>query len=251
MELGKELVSKLYTKEVFSFTLFGYRVSVTDSVVVMWIVMAVLIILSAIFTKRMKLVPEGKQNVVEAIVEGINSFTKSIIGHHWSFFAPYIGTVFLFLVISNTISIFSIIPEWEQLYEITHWEFFEHLPPVTIKPPTKDLNVTAAMAFMSVAMVTYGSIRFKRFSGWLKSYVEPVPLVLPMRIMENFIRVLSLSFRLFGNVLGAFIIMELLYLTVPFLVPAGLSIYFDLFDGILQAFVFVFLTSLYIAEAVE
>lgn len=251
MELGKELISRLYTKEIFSFTVFGYRVSVTDSVVVMWIVMAFLIIFSIVFTKKMKTVPEGKQNFVEIIVEGINSFTKSIIGHHWSFFAPYLGTVFLFLVVSNTISIFSIIPEWEELYELTHLEVFEHLPPVTIKPPTKDLNVTVALAFMSVVMVAYGGIRFKKFSGWLKSYVEPVPVVLPMRILENFIRILSLSFRLFGNIFGAFIIMELLYLSIPFILPAGLSIYFDLFDGILQAFVFVFLTSLYMAEAVE
>ena len=252
MDLGKELVGKLYTKEIFSFTLFGYKVSVVDSIIVMWIVMAVLVVLSIVLTKNMKVIPEGKQSFVEAVVEGINSFTKSIIGqHHWSFFAPYLGTIFLFLIISNTISIFSIIPEWEQLYALTHWEFFEHLPPVTIKPPTKDINVTVALAFMSVVMVSYGAIKYKRFSGWLKSFIEPVPLLLPMKIMENFIRILSLSFRLFGNVLGAFIIMELIYLTLPFLLPAGLSIYFDLFDGILQAFVFVFLTSLYMAEAVE
>lgn len=251
MELGKELVSELYAKEIFSFTLFGYRVSVTDSVVVMWIIMAVLIVFSVFFTGKMKTIPEGKQNFIEIIVETINSFVKSTIGQHWAVFAPYLGTVFIFLIVSNSISIFSIIPEWEQLYELTHWEVFKHLPPVTIKPPTKDLNVTVALAFMSVVMVAYGGIKIKKVSGWLRSYIEPVALMLPMKIIENFIRILSLSFRLFGNVLGAFIIMELLYLTIPLIIPAGLSIYFDLFDGILQAFVFVFLTTLYMAEAVE
>ena len=81
--------------------------------------------------------------------------------------------------------------------------------------------------------------------------MQPIAIMTPINILEVFIRPLSLCMRLFGNVLGAFVIMELVELVVPVGVPAILSLYFDLFDGLVQAYVFVFLTSLYIAEAVE
>ena len=85
----------------------------------------------------------------------------------------------------------------------------------------------------------------------MKRFAKPMPILTPINILEIFIRPLSLCMRLFGNVLGAFVIMELVTLVVPVGVPAILSLYFDVFDGLIQAYVFVFLTSLYIAEAVE
>ena len=87
--------------------------------------------------------------------------------------------------------------------------------------------------------------------GWLKSFAEPVPIILPINILEVFIRPLSLCMRLFGNVLGAFVVMELIKLLVPVVVPVAFSCYFDIFDGLIQAYVFVFLTSLFIKEAIE
>lgn len=234
MQIGEELTKSIQPNEVFSFNLFGLRIPVTDTVINMWIVMAVLIIVSFILTRKMKLIPESKrQNLVELFVEFISNFTKDIIGHRAKHFVPYIGTVFLFLAFANAISIFNVIPNFG------------------IRPPTRDINVTLSMALMSVIVVAYAGIRFKKVSGWLRSYIEPIPLVLPMKILENLIRMLSLSFRLFGNVLGAFIIMEIIYILMPIVLPAGMSIYFDLFDGILQAFIFIFLTTIYISEAVE
>ena len=85
----------------------------------------------------------------------------------------------------------------------------------------------------------------------MKRFAKPMAILTPINILEIFIRPLSLCMRLFGNVLGAFVIMELVTLVVPVGVPAILSLYFDVFDGLIQAYVFVFLTSLYIAEAVE
>lgn len=85
----------------------------------------------------------------------------------------------------------------------------------------------------------------------MKRFTKPMAILTPINILEIFIRPLSLCMRLFGNVLGAFVIMELVTLVVPVGVPAILSLYFDVFDGLIQAYVFVFLTSLYIAEAVE
>jgi F-type H+-transporting ATPase subunit a len=113
------------------------------------------------------------------------------------------------------------------------------------------MNLTVTMALMSILLVIFASIRIKGLKGWLRYHIEPIPIILPFKLLDYFIRPLSLSMRLFGNILGAFIVMELLYVAMPMVLPAAFSIYFDLFDGMLQAYVFVFLTSLYIAEAIE
>ena len=118
-------------------------------------------------------------------------------------------------------------------------------------PPTKDLNVTIALALMSILLVQYAAIRKRGVGGWLKHFAEPMPAMTPLNLMELVVRPLSLCMRLFGNILGAFIIMELLKMVIPAVVPLIASMYFDVFDAFLQAYVFVFLTSLYIQEAIE
>ena len=117
--------------------------------------------------------------------------------------------------------------------------------------PTKDINVTASLAIMSIVLIEVAGIRSKRVGGWLKSFAEPMALIAPINVLEIFIRPLSLCMRLFGNVLGSFVIMELLKMIVPVFVPAVFSCYFDIFDGLIQAYVFVFLTSLFMREALE
>ena len=87
--------------------------------------------------------------------------------------------------------------------------------------------------------------------GWVKSFVEPSPIIAPINVMELFIKPLSLCMRLFGNVLGAFVIMELLKYICPFILPVPFCLYFDIFDGLIQAYVFVFLTSLFMSEGIE
>jgi F-type H+-transporting ATPase subunit a len=236
MDLGDKLVEAMDPHIVFTIRLFGLKIPVTDAVVVMWIIMAVMILLAVVFARKFTSVPGKKQNAVEMIVEMINNIVKDAIGeHHWKAFAPYLGTVMLFLIFANTVSIFNVIPG----------EGFK------LRPPTRNINVTACLAVMSIIMVIYAGIRYKRVSGWLKSFVEPIPLMLPFKILDYGIKPLSLALRLFGNILGAFIVMELIYVAMPPVVPAALSLYFDLFDGILQAYVFMFLTSLYIAEVLE
>ena len=96
------------------------------------------------------------------------------------------------------------------------------------KPPTKDMNVTIALALMSIILIEVSGIRQKGTKGWLKSFAEPMPIILPINILEIFIRPLSLCMRLFGNVLGSFVVMELLKLVVPAVLPAFCSMYFDM-----------------------
>ena len=105
------------------------------------------------------------------------------------------------------------------------------------------------MAIMSILIVEFAGIRAKGGKGWLKGFAEPIWIVAPINLLEVFTRPLSLCMRLFGNVLGSYVVMELIKLVVPAVLPAVFSCYFDIFDGLIQAFVFVFLTSLYIGEA--
>lgn len=230
--------------------IFNYELEINDSIILMWIVMAVLIVFALVFTRKLKTIPEGKQSLVEVIVEFVNNFTKDNAGHHWKLFSPFIGTVLLFLIVSNTIAIFNIIPSGHDLYRLTHIEFFKDFH-FELHPPTKDVNVTMGMAVLSMIAVLVSGIRVKKVSGWLKSFLEPVPLMLPFKILDYFIRPVSLCFRQYGNILGAVIVMKLAYNAMPLVFPGVISIYFDLFDGILQAYVFCFLTCLYIGEVIE
>lgn len=243
----------LAPNDIFSFNLFGYTIPISDSIIMMWLIMAVIIILAYVFTRKLKTIPTGKQNVAELIVETINNLIKGNIGHHWRPFAPYFGTILLFLVFANTVSLFSLLPTAGELYKITGLSFFENLPQFAILPPTKDYNVTLTMALMTVFLILYAGIRFKGIKGWLKSFLYPSPIMLPFHILDYGTRTLSLSLRLFGNILAGYIILELLYtapIPVKALIPIG-SGFFDIFDALLQAYIFVFLSSIYISEAVE
>ena len=128
-------------------------------------------------------------------------------------------------------------------------DFFKDI--LGFKPPTKDMNVTAALAIMSIVLIEFAGIHAKGGKKWLKSFAEPTPVVLPINILEIFIRPVSLCMRLFGNVLGSFVVMKLIEAVAPVLVPVPWTCYFDIFDGLIQAYVFVFLTALFIKEAIE
>ncbi len=251
MDIAEKLAHAMHSKN-FEISVFGNKVIISDSILVMWFIMIIMIIGAYVIGKRLKAVPETKiQSFMEMLVGGINSFVKDIIGHHWIKFAPFLATIFIFLVLSNIISVFSIIPSGEQLYHITGIEFFERLPLVTLKPPTKNINVTFALSVCAVLYSIWAAVSIKGVKGWVKGLATPSFIMLPMNIMEIGIRSFSLSIRLFGNILCAFAIMETVYILVPIILPAGLSLYFDFFDGILQAFIFSFLTTIYIYEAVE
>ena len=115
----------------------------------------------------------------------------------------------------------------------------------------QDLNVTVSLAVMSIVLVEVAGIRKKGVRGWIKSFAEPIAIIAPINVLELFIRPLSLCMRLFGNVLGAIVVMALIKHLLPLIVPLPFSFYFDIFDGVIQAYVFVFITSLYIKEAIE
>lgn len=224
--LSQELMAKLNTKISFVIPLFG-GIPVPESVVVSWIIMAVLVGLSILLVRNLKLVPVGVQGYVEAVVSFLNNFFTDILGEKGKCYVPYLGTVALYIGCSNIIGLFG------------------------LTPPTKDLNVTAGLAIMSIVLIQIAGIRAKKVSGWFKSFFQPMPILAPINFLELIIRPLSLCMRLFGNILGGFVVMELIKLVAPAIVPLPFSFYFDIFDGLIQAYVFVFLTSLFIQEAIE
>ena len=221
------LLEELNCETVFTIPVFG-GIGVSEAVVVTWLIMAVLVVLCLCLVRNLKVENPGKkQLMLETAVSGLYNFFEEIVGEKGRRYIPYLSTVAIYIGIANLIGLFG------------------------FKPPTKALNVTAALAVMSIILVEYSGIHAKGVKGWVKSFVEPSPIIAPINVMELFIKPLSLCMRLFGNVLGAFVIMELLKIVVPLFVPVVFSCYFDIFDGLIQAYVFVFLTGMYIEEAVE
>ena len=225
--LAEGLMEELSCETVFTIPVFG-GIEVAESVVVTWIIMACLVLLSLILTRNLKVHGISKrQAALEYCVTWLNNLVEGMLGEEAKQYAPYLVTVLIYLGISNVIGL------------------------IGFKPPTKDLNTTAALALMSIILIEMAGIRKKGVKKWAKSFAQPVAIIAPINVLEIFIRPLSLCMRLFGNVLGAFVIMELIKQILPVGLPLPFSFYFDIFDGLIQAYVFVFLTSLFVKEAVE
>lgn len=227
--LASELNEKLQVQKVFNIPLpGGHSLPMYESVVVTWIVMGILIVLALWLTHDMSVDhPSKKQLVVESFVVWIDNFTKGMLGPEAEEYSTYLATVLLYIGLANIMGLFG------------------------FKPPTKDMSVTIGLAVMSIILIEAAGIRKKGVGGWAKSFTKPIGIVTPINILEIFIRPLSLCMRLFGNVLGSYVIMALIEFILPVGLPLLFSLYFDIFDGFIQAYVFVFLTALFIQEAVE
>ena len=230
LDLQKELVEQLEINDYFFVNIGGRQICWLDeSTVVSWIIMAVIILLSFILTRNLK--AEGKlskrQLLLEMCYTKLEDFFKGILGEEGMKYAWWLMSTAIFIGASNMVGIFG------------------------MKPPTKSIQVTGALALTSIILVEFAGIRAKGLGGHLKAFAKPVAIVAPINLLELIIKPLSLCMRLFGNIIGAFIIMELLKAVVPVFLPTVFSLYFDLFDGFLQAYIFVFLTAIYISEAIE
>lgn len=205
-------------------------VYVTQTVTTTWFIMAILIIGSIVLTRGLTLVPGKKQVVAEIIVDGIYSLTRTTMGKKFEKFAPYVGTLLLLIGISNISGLLG------------------------LRPPTADLNTTMALALMTFVIIHFTGIKSKGIGGYLKGFLEPMPFLLPLNILGELATPISLSFRLFGNIVGGLIIMTLVYnglgMFAAFIpIPAVLHAYFDLFAGLLQSFIFAMLTMVFVSLA--
>jgi F-type H+-transporting ATPase subunit a len=230
-------------KTIFTLTLFNTKIPITETVIISWAVMLILIVVSLVFTRRFKEVPTGPQAVLEAGIEFVNDFAKNQFGPFAKNLGPYMGSLFLFLLLANIIPVLSPLP-----FKMFGFEF---IPPFEIRPPTRDINVTAALAVISILLLLVCGFAARGVKGWFKKLFYPVAFMLPFNIMEYGTRLISLALRLFGNMLGGYVLMTMIEGLFPLALPIAFSLYFDFFDGMIQAAIFVFLTSLYIGEAVK
>lgn len=226
-EIKAELNAQLQNKIAFDIPLFG-GIPVPQSTVITWVIIAILTVLAIWLTHGLNRKPGRRQIIAEIFVGFINGFCKNTLGEkYWRTFAPYLGTIGLYLGLANISGLFG------------------------VTPPTKDLNVTAGLAIMSAILIYGAQFRYHGLGGGLKKFGQPVAIVAPLNVMEIGIRPLSLCMRLFGNIFAGFVIMELLKMLMPVVLPIPFSLYFDVFDGMLQAIVFVFLTTLFLSESLD
>jgi F-type H+-transporting ATPase subunit a len=226
-KLQEELVNEI----AFTIPIPGTSgIPVASSVVGTWIIMAVILVVAFIMTRKLSVVPTTKRQLLLEIGIGwLNKFFGGILGEKGKRYIPFLSTVIVFIGAANISGIFG------------------------LSSPTKDLGVTAGLAVLAIVLIEYSTFAAKGGKGFLKSFAQPTPIMLPINIMEIGIRPLSLCMRLFGNVLGSFVVMTLLEIVFKGIMPLTLpfSFYFDIFDGFIQAYVFVFLTSLFMAEGLE
>nr|YP_011002532.1 ATP synthase CF0, subunit A [Undaria peterseniana]WAL33323.1 ATP synthase CF0, subunit A [Undaria peterseniana] len=205
------------------------------------IVSSFVILLTLLFsflgTSNKNIVPNGWQNFMESVVEFIKDIAQNQLGETaYRPWLPFIGTLFLFIFGCNWAG--AIIP-WK-LIKLSEGEF---------GAPTNDINTTVALSLLTSFMYFYAGLSTKGF-GYFKRYIEPTPLLLPINILEDFTKPLSLSFRLFGNVLADELTVSVLALLVPLIVPLPVML-LGVFASSVQALIFSTLAGAYIAEAVE
>jgi F-type H+-transporting ATPase subunit a len=202
-----------------------------------WFVIGLLLIAAIAATQNVQRIPRGIQNLMEYALEYIRNLAKDQIGEkEYRPWVPYIGTLFLFIFLSN----------WSGA--LLPWKLI-HLPSGELAAPTNDINTTVALALLTSLAYFYAGFR-KRGLGYLAKYLEPTPILLPINILEDFTKPLSLSFRLFGNILADELVVGVLVLLVPFIVPIPVML-LGLFTSAIQALVFATLAAVYIGEAIE
>ncbi|MCL2277100.1 MAG: F0F1 ATP synthase subunit A [Treponema sp.] len=228
-----EVFHKLERLIIAEISFGNFKFELSNTLLCVWIAMVLVVAASLLLARKLNQRPGKAQVILEMLVAFIRGMCRDFIGDtYYKKYVNYIGTLFLFLCMANLLSVLNFIPG------------------LNIYTPTKDINVAMPLAIMTILIVLYSSFRYRGPLGTAKSFLAPIPMMLPFNLMEYVTKPLSLCLRLFGNIVAAFVIMELIFHTMG-IIAAPFSAYFDFFDGILQAYIFVFLTCLYIGQAVE
>lgn len=205
--------------------------------VVMWFVFLLLLVFSFLGTANAERFPSDFQNFIEAGMDVIIEIAEGQLGKSfYKEWLPFTGTIFFFVLGCNWAG--AVIP----------WKLIE-LPEGELAAPTNDINTTVALALLTSVFYFYAGLSKKGF-GYFKRYVSPLPILLPINILEDFTKPLSLSFRLFGNVLADELTIAVLTSLVPLVVPIPIML-LGVFAGTVQAIIFSTLAAAYIAEALE
>lgn len=211
----------------------GAEIWITETIVNTWIIMAILIVLAII--TRVKLrnfeeVPTGFQNAIEAIVETFDNFAINTLGEKISYISPWFFMVFVFILSCSIFSIFG------------------------MRAPTADWATTFALALATFLLMLIMGFKHRK-GDYLKEFFEPHPIFFPLNLLGELAKPVSLSFRLFGNMLSGTIILTLYYGLTPFIVQIGipslLHAVFDVVFGALQTYIFVIISLMYIKGAAD
>lgn len=215
----------------------GNEFIIPDTIVNMWIMTFVLIILAMVVNSKLKKaksdeVPSNFLNVVETIVEATDGLVETNMGkHNVKRFGPYIFTLAIFLAVANLSGLLG------------------------VSPPTSDYSVTLSLALITFFLTQYWGLKNSGgLGGYLKGFTEPMAFLTPLNVIGELANPISLSFRLFGNIMSGGIIMSLLYGALGYIAPiitAPLHAYFDVFSGLLQTFIFLMLTMIFVGGMEE
>lgn len=238
-EISEVSVGQHFYWQVGNYQLHG-QVLITS-----WVVFAIIATVSFLGNSNLKMAdnssslgpPEGTQNLTEFFTEYIRELAKTQIGEEeYLSWVPYLGTIFLFIFVSNWSG--ALIP----------WRLLE-IPNGELAAPTNDINTTVALALLTSIAYFYAGLRKKGLS-YFKRYIQPAAFLLPINILEDFTKPLSLSFRLFGNILADELVVGVLVSLVPLVVPIPIML-LGLFTSGIQALVFATLAGAYIGESLE
>ena len=244
--------AKIFYTFPFSVPVLG-QLRITETMVVSWIVMAIITGLCIFLTRDLKVQNISKrQAAAEFIVETANKFVIGNMGETFRYMIPFVAALFATSLFSNLISL------------------------IGLRSPTADLSTEAAWAIIVFIMITAQKVKAGGVGGYLKGFTQPIPVLTPFNILSEIATPISMACRHFGNILSGIVINTLIYTAlalassailglipgavgrvlshVPILdvgLPAILGVYFDWFTGVMQAFIFCMLTTLYIANAAE
>lgn len=221
-----------------TFAPFGHQLTNTFfAVIIASVIFATIIIILGVGLRK-----KGSKIAIlaEMLVSSVKGLTNMILGHDGEKYEVIVGTLFGFIVISNLLGVVSslIVP------------FYGHINAKMIIAPTTDLSVTLALALTGVSYFHFQWIKVKGFGNYLKHYVKPTPIMLPINILEEVSKPISLAVRLFGNLTGEHIVLEVITSLVAFAVPCIILI-LGLFTGFVQALVFTMLFMVYLQPAVS
>ncbi len=208
------------------FEIFG--IPVNDTTVIGYAITIGLIIFARIVTSNLQVIPGRLQSAVEILLEAIVNTTEGMMSGGGRKLLPFIGTIALFIGISNIIGILPL-----------------------VKNPTADLNMTLAFGLSVFVFSNAYAIKVKGFWPYLKGFAEPMIFILPINILGELAKPISHSFRLFGNVFGGSVLIALAAYFVPGILPVPLMAWFDIFIGLVQALIFTMLAIAYISIASE
>ncbi len=233
---------------LYEIPIFG-SIPITETVVVTWVIMVLLVGLSIFLTRDLKLRPTSKRQIVaELLVKTVYNLVDNIMGPQFSYYAPFIGSLFALMTLCNMTGL------------------------VGAYSPTSDINTNLAWALVAFALITYTKLKAGGLGGYIKGFFSPVPVFAPFNILGEVFTPFSMAFRLFGNVAAGGIITSLIYAALALLsglllswlpgalsqipifqlgIPAVLSIYFDVFSGFLQTYIFCMLTMMNIKLGAE